>query len=461
MKSRKRWCSVLALALITAGGIGFALPQSGMAVESSPYALSTAVYPQMAPYPDETSFLNEKTGEFDSDGFQKVFDAWSADQRNRRLAVGEDAESLTPFFTKSIQQFLSGAGTENRIYSPLNVYMALSMLTELTDGTSRQQILDLLGADSIEALRKQTKAIWTANYCDDGATTSILANSLWLNQDISFVPKTMQSLAKNYYASSFQGKMGSDDFNKALQTWLNEQTGGLLEEQANGVTLDPETILALATTVYFRAKWDAEFSENRTDSQTFHAASGDQTCDFMHQSSSKTYYWGDHFSAVSKSFNENGAMWFLLPDEGVSPEELLQDAQVMDFLLSKNSHESWENSKYLIVNLSVPKFDASSNLDLSAGLQSLGITDVFDSAKSDFSPMSAEADNVYLGKADHAARVTIDEQGCTAAAYTVMAACGTAMPPEEEVDFVLDRPFLFVINGLDGLPLFAGIVNQA
>jgi serine protease inhibitor len=54
----------------------------------------------------------------------------------------------------------------------------------------------------------------------------------------------------------------------------------------------------------------------------------------------------------------------------------------------------------------------------------------------------------------------IDEEGCTAAAYTVMLAAGAARPPEEKVDFVLDRPFLFVINGQDGQPLFVGIVNQ-
>ena len=32
--------------------------------------------------------------------------------------------------------------------------------------------------------------------------------------------------------------------------------------------------------------------------------------------------------------------------------------------------------------------------------------------------------------------------------------------PEEEVDFVLDRPFLFAITGVDRLPLFVGVVNQ-
>ena len=31
---------------------------------------------------------------------------------------------------------------------------------------------------------------------------------------------------------------------------------------------------------------------------------------------------------------------------------------------------------------------------------------------------------------------------------------------KEIVEFKLDEPFLFAITGADGLPLFAGIVNQ-
>ena len=37
---------------------------------------------------------------------------------------------------------------------------------------------------------------------------------------------------------------------------------------------------------------------------------------------------------------------------------------------------------------------------------------------------------------------------------------GAAAPPKDEMDFVLDRPFLFAITGTDGLPLFVGVVNQ-
>ena len=84
---------------------------------------------------------------------------------------------------------------------------------------------------------------------------------------------------------------------------------------------------------------------------------------------------------------------------------------------------------------------------------------MFDPASADFSPMTADTE-AYLSQARHAARVAIDEEGVTAAAYTVMMTAGAAAPPEEEVDFALNRPFVFVITGTDGLPLFVGIVHQ-
>ena len=42
----------------------------------------------------------------------------------------------------------------------------------------------------------------------------------------------------------------------------------------------------------------------------------------------------------------------------------------------------------------------------------------------------------------------------------VIGVSGGSMPPDETVDFTLDRPFLFVITGRDGMPLFVGIVNN-
>lgn len=419
-------------------------------------AVALAAYPEMAPYPNEADFW-DAAGNFDDDGFFEAYQAW-LDNRQAQTGQGTGYEgSLSDFYAATLPVFLSGGEGENRVCAPLNVYFALGMLAELTGGESRQQILDLLGQDSMESLRAQASALWNANYCDDGATTSILASSLWLNENVPFVQETMDALAETYYASAYQGEMGSGEMNEALRTWINDQTGGLLEEQAEGLTLTPDTVLALATTIYFRAKWAEEFREENTAPGTFHAPGGDVTCDFMHQSGSDTYYWGEKFSAIGRYLQGGGIMWFLLPDEGVSPEELLNSGEVMDFLAQRTD---WEHRKDVTVNQSIPKFDVAGEADLIRGLQALGITDAFDGQVSDFTPTTEELEGIFVSQAKHAARVAIDEEGVTAAAYTVMSEAGAGPPPEEEIDFTVDRPFLFAVTSQSGQLLFAGVVNQ-
>ncbi|MBQ8765884.1 MAG: hypothetical protein IJZ16_03695 [Clostridia bacterium] len=408
-------------------------------------SLKLAKYPRMAQYPeDERNMLQVS--------------AWERSKKERRAYYGT-GQNLTSFFKKTYGEFLSNSGNLNKLYSPLNVYMALAMTAEITDGETRQQILDLIGADSIESLRQQANSVWNANYSDDGAVTSILASSLWLDEGITFNKKVINTLATNYYASSYQGTMGSDKVNKALQKWLNEQTGGMLNNQIGDIELEPETVIAIATTIFYQAKWGYEFSEAYTKESVFHSATGDITCDFMNQTDyDGVYYWGENFSAVSKDLEGSGKMWFILPDENVSVDKLLSDNQALSFMTSNGK---WDNKKQLKVNLSVPKFDVSSSFDLKNGLKNLGVVNCFDYTKSDFSSLCEDYDEpMYVSKAQHGVRVAIDEEGVTATAYTVMFVPGASSPPEDEIDFVVDRPFIFVITSEDGLPLFTGVVNQ-
>ena len=408
---------------------------------AEPLALSQPVYPVMAACP---------TGD-DGD-----FEAWWADVKKQTDQPEGYADSLTPFVRESLQTFLAGAGTENRAYSPANVYMALAMLAETTDGESRAQILNLLGAESIESLRAQASSVWNANYRDDGVTKSVLASSLWLRDGRDYRQQTVDSLAQNYYASVFRGKMGSAAYDKLLQSWLNEQTGGMLTRQAAQEHLDADTLLALATTVYLRASWASDFPEDATAPGVFHGAQGDETAEMMHQSSMLPCRIGEGFTAVGLPLQSRGQMWFLLPDEGSSPEALLENDEALTFFL----HSQEDLQDHLLVHLTLPKFDVSSRISLLDGLQALGVTDVCDAAKADFSPLGGETENAYLSDATHAARVVIDEKGVTAAAYTLMAVGEGAADPSSAVTFTVDRPFLFVITGDQGLPLFAGVVNQ-
>lgn len=95
---------------------------------ASAYALALASYPEMAPYPNEMEYFDEKTGEFDSDSFDVVYDAWKEDRNAQRNQPEGYADGLEPFFASSIREFLSNSNGANKVYSPINVYMALAML---------------------------------------------------------------------------------------------------------------------------------------------------------------------------------------------------------------------------------------------------------------------------------------------------------------------------------------------
>ncbi len=432
---------------------------NGCAATANEYTLAEAVYPTEHPYPSEEDYFNEQSGDFDYDAYEADYILWEENKRAAdevRTTAEAAATGMTPFVQKTAVELLSGAENENRAYSPLNLYFALGMLAEMTDGNSRTQVLDLMGATSTEALREDIAALWLSNYSDDGRVTSLLANSLWLSDRYTFNQPTLDILAQNHRASSYRGTMGDEAFNETFRAWMNEQTGGLLKDSVDGLEFTPATVLALTSTIYYAAGWRDEFSESMTAERTFHAPTGDVTHEFLNESTSGSYYWGENFAATAKYLEGNGKMWLILPDEGISPKDLLTDEGVTALYTGGES-----NRTTVQINLSVPKFDVSSDLDLTESLTALGITDVFDPAVSDFTPITTQSDGLAVTEAKHAARVTIDEEGCLAAAYTVMMVTETAMmPPEEEVDLIFDRPFLFVLTGEDGAVLFMGIVNQ-
>lgn len=409
--------------------------------------VSAAEYPEMAPMPNYLDYE-------DYTDFDAAYTLWLQDQKAQYDQPDGYADSLTDYFRKSIAAFLSAE--ENGACSPVNVYMALAMLAECTGGESRQQILDLLGADSIESLRAQAGFLWNAHYCADGTTTLTLGNSVWLDDGYAFKEALTALLADSYYASAFHGDLGTDEMNRQLQTWLDSQTGGLLTEQANNVELSPDTVFSLASTVYFAAGWDEKFSENATSDAFFHCADKELTTPFMHNSFAGTYYWGDNFGAVRLEMTGSNGMWLILPDEGVTVSEVLESGDYLEMTLNPGA---WDRRQQCTINLSLPKFDVVSQRDLCDGLMEMGVTDVFDPTVSDFSP-TTDREYLYVSQVNHAARVVIDEEGCVAAAFTVIMIEATGMCPDRVIDFKLDRPFAFVVSSRDNLPLFAGTVVE-
>ena len=380
--------------------------------------------------------------------WRKDYDTWSEANAARSECTKLALSGLQDFFTEANSKFLSG--NDNAVWSPANAYIGLAMVAELTEGNSRQQILDLLGSKNTDTLRSQVSAVWESAY-KDGNEASHLANSLWLQKGLSYRQDTMDALSYHYYADVYQTNL--KNAGGAIGAWLNNNTGGLLRNAK--ATIPKDAVLALYSTLYFQSKWSDQFNAINNTRDTFHTPGGDATVTYMNKKLvTMNYYYGDCFSAVRMGLKNGSSMWFILPDEGYTPADVLADGQYMDMLLGND----WENVKYMKVNLSVPKFDVSGQQDLARGLKEMGVTDVFDLSTSDFSTITSDTP-VFLTAANQAVRVQIDEEGVKAAAYIEFPGAGSPMPPEEIIDFILDRPFLFVIS-TDNIPLFAGVVNE-
>lgn len=432
----------------------------GEAGDLGQYRIAGPSYPKMNPYPDEYAF-SKANGDFDSEAFGKDYDAWKADKDKQEDFRQQFKGEYQNFYRKTAQLILGDQNQANQAYSPISLYMALAMLSETTGGTTKSQILDLLGSQPA-TIAGDAKALWNSNYSADTASNSLLANSLWLREDLAYQKKNIDRLADDYYASVFQGPMGSDAYNQVLQSWLNQQTGNLLQEQAKELTFSTDTVLGLVSTVYFQEKWSEGFMEEANSQETFYGDKEEVEAEFMHQSESGFYYWSHNFSAIHKSLLDGSAgMWFILPDEDTSIGEVLANEEFFTLTSRQPSLESWQNKKDVTINLSLPKFDVAANYDLTAPLKDLGVGDVFDPDKADFSPLLENQDiPLWLSQVKQGTRVAIDEEGVTAASFTQMSVMGAAMPPTEEVDFTLNRPFLFVVTGISGDPLFIGLVKE-
>lgn len=407
--------------------------------------------PQMENYPDTEKGMQQ---------FREAHKQWKEEKEALMTAIEEYGEdkaygAVEQFTLRSLKTMLSGRNGENSAYSPINIYLLLGMLAESTDGASRAQILSLAGAESIEDIRARSKALWNALYFNSDDEKLVLGASVWLDAKAKNVynEETLARLASDYYASSFAGEMGSAEYNKEFRGWFNKMTDGMLKDRVEELELNDDTIIALATTICFINQWANPFDESDTTEEVFHAATGDVKAKFMHETAVGLYYRGERFTAVYK-YLRNSRMWMILPDEGVSVDEILDDPELEKLLDYRK-----DNMTEAMIHLGVPKFDVVGDTDLLETLPKLGVTDIFN-LNADFSPL-LNGSGSFVSEAKHSARVQIDEKGVKAAAFAeVQLSRGILPTPDGELYITLDRPFLFMVTGLGETPLFAGVVEK-
>ncbi len=365
---------------------------------------------------------------------------------------------LGGFYQKTLNEFLGGS-QKNSAFSPFCAYTALAMLAEVTGGETRDQILGLLGAPDIETLRQMTAGLTDSNYRDGENEAILSAASFWMNDLLpaeSFKGETLDALAEYHRASSFTGTMGSPEYDALMRDWINENTNGLLSQQVKGIKSDPSVMMRLMTTLYFKAGWTG--GAQSREKLVFHSAEGDCETDFL-VGDGLNYFDGDGFTMASKQLNGGNKMWFILPDEGVSIDSVLESGDALEAILTANGGKGFDGHYRVYVR--APLFDSESKINLIDGLKHLGVTDCFDADTADFTPLS-DIEGLCVSEADHGVRVIMDENGVEAAAFTNIGInYGGGIDPVMLYMFTVDRPFIYLLMSDDGTPLFAGTMYTA
>lgn len=379
------------------------------------------------------------------------FDKWR-DQRDA-MPVGEDiSAAMAAFAAKSAGKVLSGT-ERNANYSPFSLYYALAMAAQGAKGKTAEEMLKLLGMSDAKTLAEQCGNLYRqmASRERDGKAELMLADSLWLSDSyegakVNYNQDFLNTCAEQFYAEVFSADFSSSKTAEAMKKWIKQKTNGTLEPN---MQTDPATMLSIINTLYLKDEWTDRFYKEATASGFFTKTNGEKvTCSFMNAIRDQGFMRGENYTASMIGMKNFGSMWFILPDEGVSTDDILSSPETLEEILTG------ETNGYGMVTFSIPKFEFSSKFDLVDALKSLGINEAFEET-ADFSGISDQA--AFISDVKQETYITIDENGLEASAFTQIDYCGAGMP-QDNAELILNRPFIYIIKG--SAPLFMGVIND-
>ena len=392
-------------------------------------------------------------------------------------------DNTSKFAYRSAPEFLAmNAGDRdsgNVNYSPASMWMALAIAARGADGKTRSQLDDLLGSGSLTDSDYQS-LLSSINGRYSGAKSEMsAANSLWIDDGYPLADDYQSTIKK-----TFEAEITTLPFNNQaaakMSNWIAKHTNGSLKPK---ITLQDNEVLSIINTVYADGRWKEPFKEQATSDDTFHGEAGDTQVPMMHRTFSQMAYGHDEFNTwqrVEIPFDNGGNLAIVLPAEGHF-DELAGDAEKLGWAFGTCSSASlgegargcitdsmsgWGVSvNSAIVNVSLPRFTIDSTFNPEATIKAfekLGVTDAFNASDADFTKMAdagSRGENLYIGSILQGTRIEVNEAGAKAMSFTKVSG-DSGGAPADNVEFTVDRPFLYLYVTPDGVPLFVGAVRN-
>ena len=345
-------------------------------------------------------------------------------------------------------------GVKSQIVSPVSITYALGMLNNGAAGETQKQINSVLGfadtgADGINAFcYKMLQRAATL----DPLTKVLIANTIYMNKGYELQTEFVQR-AKTFYDAEPETRDFHDGKTRdVINKWGSDHTEGMIEEALKEDEFNPGAVSYLLTAIYFKGSWKKKFDKALTMKEAFmHAGDTEEMtyADMMHQTTNFEYAETDDCQALRLPYgNSSFQMTVLLPKAKTNALPKVPTAEVWQQL-----NEQMDST---LVNVSLPRFETDTDIDLKPIMTKLGMPDAFNPFKADFRNFCNT--EVYIELMKQVAKIKVDEEGTEAAAVTVIGVVDTSIGPEPQyVTFHANHPFLYVISEQQtGAVLFIG-----
>lgn len=344
----------------------------------------------------------------------------------------------------------------NICFSPISVNYIFSMLNNGASGISRKEIQQVLGYGSYtpEEINAFNQKMLVASRDLDPQVTIETANSIWIKKEYP-VLSSFTEVNKKYYQAEIQNVSFDARTLAKINQWASDHTHGKIPTILDEIS--ERGVLYAMNALYFKGKWDEPFEKGQTKTETFTNADGAKTeVPMMHNTLRTLYYNTDQYGMIAVPYGNSAfSMWILLPHQGVS----------LSSIISALNEKSWKDAIQsrmpYQVNLRLPRFQVSSDIDLVEILKHMGMSSLF-GEEADFSLLNP-SNSLCLTLAKQKVSLQVNEEGAEAAAVTIVGGDVTAVAPIQlpPLDFFVDRPFIYMIREISSDAIFfMGAINQ-
>jgi len=370
-------------------------------------------------------------------------------------------------FAVDLYMELARNSTENIIFSPFSIYIALSMVCEGARGETWEELKEALHFIDDNQTRRGSFAEVQNDLNDrKGRVEVSLANKLW-SQEGMMVKEEFAGNVNDYYFAEVESQDFSGDTEGSRQEinkWVEEQTRGKIKDLLGPGSLDPSTVMAIVNAIYFSGEWETAFDKDDTKDRAFYTlGNGTVSVPMMYLDPEDLRkdvefpeYMDNDVHALELMYKGRSiSMLLMLPVDGeywetAAPEKIFDMEKGMSAEKLEEINAGLEPAE---MPVSLPKWEFETEFTLEKTLGDLGVVKAFDPFEADFSGITNDTD-LSIGEGYHKAYIKVDEKGTTAAAATAL-----VMDEGAALSFDANRPFMYVIQDREtGLILFMGRV---